>query len=101
MSPAHEFSEDEVRHIALLGRLELTDDEVHRFAREFGDILGYVEQLRELDTEGIAPTSHAVARTNVFREDAPRPSLTNAQALANAPEAEDGYFRVPPIIQEE
>ena len=93
-------SEDTVRHIALLARLECTDGEIRRFAGDLNDILAYVEKLRELDTRGIEPTSHALWLRNVFRDDVVRPSLTSEQALANAPEREAGHFKVPQVIQE-
>lgn len=93
-------NEDDVRHVAYLSRLEFEGDELRRFTDELNAILQYVEQLRDLDTEGVAPTSHAIARSNVLRDDEPRPSLTNEEALANAPEREGGYFKVPKIIQE-
>jgi aspartyl-tRNA(Asn)/glutamyl-tRNA(Gln) amidotransferase subunit C len=93
-------SEETVRHIALLSRLEFSDGEVRKFAGELNAILRYVEKLKELDTENIEPTSHAVRLRNVFREDEPGASLTNEQVLANAPETEAGHFKVPQIIQE-
>ena len=94
------ISEDQVRHVALLSRLELSDEEIHRFAGEMNAILGYAEKLKGLDTETVAPTSHAVRLHNVCREDEVKPSLSNDEALANAPEAERGHFKVPRIIQE-
>ena len=93
-------SEETVRHIALLSRLECSDSEIHRFAGDLNGILAYAEKLRELDTRGVEPTSHALRLRNVFREDVVRPSLGNEQALANAPEHEAGHFKVPQIIQE-
>lgn len=93
-------SEETVRHIALLSRLECDDAEIRKFAGDLNAILEYVEKLRELNTEGIEPTTHALRQKNVFREDAVCPSLRNEQALANAPESEAGHFKVPPIIQE-
>jgi aspartyl-tRNA(Asn)/glutamyl-tRNA(Gln) amidotransferase subunit C len=93
------ISEQTVRHIAVLARLECNSDEIHKFAHELNAILEYVEKLKELDTTDIEPTSHALRLKNVYREDVVRPSLTNEQALANAPESENGYFKVPPIIQ--
>jgi len=95
------ITQDEVRHVALLSRLEFTGEQLPRFTRELNAILGYVDQLKELDTTGVEPTSHALRQTNVLREDAVRPSLRNEEALANAPESEAGYFKVPKIIQEE
>lgn len=94
------ISEESVRHIALLSRLECDDVEIHKFSGELNSILTYVDKLNELDTEGVEPTSHALRRTNVFREDVLKPSLSNKAALANAPEHEKGHFKVPQIIQE-
>ncbi len=95
------ITEKEVRHIADLGNLTLTEDEVQKYAADLEEILTYVEKLDELDTEHVEPTSHCLDMTNVFRDDTPRPSLTPQQALANAPESEGQCFRVPKIIQEE
>ena len=94
------ISEEEVRHIALLSRLECSDAEIGKFADDLNSILGYVEKLQELETDDVEPTSHALRQRNVFREDEVRPSLTNEQALSNAPEKEAGHFKTPPIIQE-
>ncbi|MFW6303574.1 MAG: Asp-tRNA(Asn)/Glu-tRNA(Gln) amidotransferase subunit GatC [Candidatus Sumerlaeota bacterium] len=94
------INEEEVRHIALLSRLECSDAEIARFADDLNSILDYVGKLRELETDGVEPTSHALRQRNVFREDIVRASLTNEQALANAPEKEAGHFKTPPIIQE-
>jgi aspartyl-tRNA(Asn)/glutamyl-tRNA(Gln) amidotransferase subunit C len=91
---------DTVRHVALLSRLEMNDAEADRFTRELDAILDYVDKLGELDTTRVEPTSHSLRLSNVFREDAVRTSLPPADALANAPEREDGCFKVPPIIQE-
>lgn len=95
------ITEDEVRHVALLSRLEFDDERLKRFTGELNAILSYVDQLRELDTEGVEPTSHAIKQVNVFRADTPTLSLSNDEALANAPEAESGHFKVPRIIQEQ
>ena len=89
-----------VRHVALLSRLELTDSEVQGFVKDLDSILGYVEKLSELDVSDVPPTSHSFRLSNVFREDDIRPSLTNEEALANAPESEDGCFKVPAVLQE-
>jgi aspartyl-tRNA(Asn)/glutamyl-tRNA(Gln) amidotransferase subunit C len=94
------FTRDQVRKVATLSRLEFTDEEADAFAGQLSRILEYIEKLNRLDTSRVEPTSHALALTNVMRKDEARPSLTNEQALANAPEAEAGCFRVPPIIQE-
>ncbi len=94
------ITEETVRHIALLARLECDDEEIHKFSGDLNSILGYVEKLKELDTDSVEPTSHALRQKNVFRQDVVRPSLSNEDALANAPETEADHFKVPPIIQE-
>ncbi|MGE3275286.1 MAG: Asp-tRNA(Asn)/Glu-tRNA(Gln) amidotransferase subunit GatC [Vicinamibacterales bacterium] len=93
------LSRQEVERIAELARLALTPDEVELFSRQLGDILGYVNQIRELDTSGVAPTAHVLSRP-VERPDEPRPTLERADALAGAPEAarESGLFKVPRVI---
>ncbi|KPL11243.1 glutamyl-tRNA amidotransferase [candidate division BRC1 bacterium SM23_51] len=94
------ISEGDVRHVAHLSRLQFDDDEVRRLAKDLNNILAYVDKLAELDTENVEPTSHALKMENVLREDEVRPSLTSEQALANAPEREGPFFKVPQIIQE-
>ncbi len=89
---------EEVRKVALLSRLELNDEEVARQARHLNQLLQQFEKLQELDVTGIEPTSHSIPVSNVFREDAMRPSLPRDELLANAPEARDGCFVVPRII---
>jgi aspartyl-tRNA(Asn)/glutamyl-tRNA(Gln) amidotransferase subunit C len=86
---------DQVLHVAKLARLKLTDDEVDRMAGELSKILEHVETMSRLDLEGVEPTSHVVDLTNVLREDVPRPGLDRETALAQAPDAADGGFRVP------
>lgn len=88
----------DVEHVALLSRLQLSDEEKHKYADELSKILAHVDQLAELSVEGVAPTAHPLPMKNVFREDVVVPSLSNAEALANAPEQEDGCFRVPQIV---
>lgn len=90
----------DIEKVALLSRLSFTPEEADRFAGQLSTILEYADKITSLDTENVEPTSHSIPMTNVFRDDAPRPSLTPDEALANAPEAEDQCFRVPPIIQE-
>ncbi len=94
------ISEDDVRHVALLSRLYFTDEEIRQFTKDLNSIFSYVEKLRELDTEAVEPTSHSLKLSNVIREDIITSPLPVDEALANAPEAETGYFRVPKIIQE-
>jgi aspartyl-tRNA(Asn)/glutamyl-tRNA(Gln) amidotransferase subunit C len=98
--PEQRISEEQVRHVALLSRLDLSGEEIDRFTRDLNEIIDYVGKLNELDTAGVPPTSHPIPLKNVFREDEPRPSLANDQALANAPDSEGPFFRVPQIIQE-
>ena len=94
------ISADTVRHVALLARLQLTEDEVSHFQDDLNNILEYVEKLGELDTSEVPPSSHSFHMENVFREDVVRESLSNEDALANAPEAEDGCFKVPAVLQD-
>ena len=88
-----------VQKVAHLSRLKLSDDEVARFGRQLGDVLKYVELLNTVDTTGIEPMAHAVETANVFRPDEERPSLSRADALANAPKADGRYFLVPQILE--
>ena len=85
----------QVLHVARLARLELDEAEVQRMASELSKVLEHVEKIRELDLEGVAPTSHVVDVVNALREDRPRPSLPVDVALAAAPEPVDGGFGVP------
>lgn len=90
---------EDVLHVADLARLDLDGKAVETFAEQIGDILDYVDTLNEVDTTGVRPTSHAVALTNAFREDVPRDHLDPADAMANAPAAEDGGFIVPRVVE--
>jgi len=90
----------DVEHVARLSRLALTDQEKERMRRELDGNLSYIDKLRALDTADVPPTSHAVPMTNVMREDEPRPSLSQEEMLANAPERIGEFFRVPKIIEE-
>ena len=89
----------EVEHVARLARLELSDEEKETFTGQMDAILAYVEKLNELDTSGIVPTAHAVPMENAFRNDEERPSIGALNALANAPERAEGFFRVPKVIE--
>ena len=89
------ISRDEVIHVARLARLELTDEELDRFAGQLDAILEAVGKVSELDLSGVEPTLHPLALSNVWAEDEPRPSLSVEEALANAPDSEDDAFRVP------
>ena len=89
-----------VDHVARLARLDLSDAERDRMQAELTDILEHAERIQALDLDGVDPTSHAVPITNAMRTDEVKPSLSQADALANAPAAEDGRFRVPRIIED-
>lgn len=89
----------DVEHVARLARLELSEQEKNLFAGQMDAILGYVEKLKELDTDGILPTSHAVPMENSFREDLMCPSIGIEKALQNAPERAETFFRVPKVIE--
>jgi aspartyl-tRNA(Asn)/glutamyl-tRNA(Gln) amidotransferase subunit C len=92
-----EIGRDEVLHVAKLARLELSDDEIERFREQLSAILEAVGTVSELDLSGVEPTSHPLDVVNVWDEDSPRPCLPREDALANAPDPEDGYFGVPPV----
>jgi aspartyl-tRNA(Asn)/glutamyl-tRNA(Gln) amidotransferase subunit C len=92
-----QISREEVLHVAKLARLALTEEEVERFREQLSAILEAVGKVSELDLEGVPPTSHPLDLVNVFAEDEPRPSLSRDEALANAPDAEGGFFGVPPV----
>jgi aspartyl-tRNA(Asn)/glutamyl-tRNA(Gln) amidotransferase subunit C len=89
---------DEVRQVAKLARLELTDDELNRMADQLNRILGYVEQIQQLNTDGVEPLAHPLPVQNVFREDEPAPSLPVNEALGNAPSRTGDYFGVPAVF---
>ena len=97
---ARTISEEEVRHIALLGRLNLSDDEVALFARELAAVLDYVEQLKEVDVEGVEPTAHVAPVENVFRNDEVKPSIGAEASLANAPQQDRSMFKVPKVLDQ-
>lgn len=94
------IDETQVRRVALLSRLELSEGEIAQFSTQLSDIVAYIEKLNELDTEQVEPLAHCLPVHNVLREDVPRPSLTHDQALANAPQRQDEYFKVPKILDD-
>ncbi len=89
----------EVEHVANLARLTFDEEQKEKLAEQLAEILDYIEQLNELDTESVEPTSHAIPVKNVVRPDVVAPSLTQDEALANAPSNVDGLFEVPKIIE--
>ncbi|WP_114855303.1 Asp-tRNA(Asn)/Glu-tRNA(Gln) amidotransferase subunit GatC [Brachybacterium sp. YJGR34] len=92
---------DDVARLADLARIQLTDEEIDRFAGEFDSIMDAVASVSEVATEDVPATSHPIAMTNVFREDVVTTTLSQEQALAGAPEASGGRFAVPQILGEE
>jgi aspartyl-tRNA(Asn)/glutamyl-tRNA(Gln) amidotransferase subunit C len=90
------ISREEVLHVARLARLELSDDEVTRFQEQLSAILDAVSKVSELDLADVPPTSHPLDVVNVWGIDEPRPCLSVEEALANAPEREGDFFKVPP-----
>jgi aspartyl-tRNA(Asn)/glutamyl-tRNA(Gln) amidotransferase subunit C len=94
------LSREEVLHVARLARLHLTEEELERMRIQLDAILAYVDKLRELDVEGVEPTSHAVPLVDVMRDDALAPCLPQEAALANAPDRDGEFFRVPRIIED-
>lgn len=93
------LSRDDVRHVAKLARLEFSEEEEARMAEEMSQILEYVEKLNELDTSGVPPMSHVLEVKNVFRKDEIKSRIDQDQALEPAPEAEQGYFQVPKVVE--
>lgn len=89
---------DEVERVARLARLDLTEEEKQLFPQQIDAILAYLGKLRELPTNGASPTAHVLPLENVFREDLVQPSLPQEAVLANAPEKEDAFFKVPQIL---
>lgn len=97
---SHELTEQQVRHVAKLARLNISDEETRMFAEQLSAILEYVAQLEELDTSEVEPLAHCLPVHNVFREDEPRPSLSQDEALANAPHRDGAFFAVPKVLGE-
>ena len=91
---------EEVRHVAELAKLHLTDEEVAQYAGQLSAILDYAQSLQAVDTSNVPPTPYVLQLTNVMREDQPEPSLSNEAALANAPDSVDGFFRVRAVFEE-
>ncbi len=91
---------DDVAKVAKLARLRLTDEELARFTGQLADVLEHAADLESLDLDGVEPMAHPVPLTNVFRPDVPGPALDRDEVLAAAPVAQDGMFRVPPVLGE-
>ncbi len=93
------ITREEVEHVARLSRLALDEAEIEALTGQMDTLLGYVEKLDQLDTEGIVPTAHAVPMENAFRPDDVKPSIGLERALQNAPHSEEGCFVVPKVIE--
>ncbi len=94
------MSSIDLRHIARLSRLHLTEEELKFFETQVAQILSFVDKLKEVDVEGVEPTSHPLALKNVFREDEIKPSIAIEEFLKNAPRARGRFFEVPKIIED-
>lgn len=92
------ISSKDVEHISWLASIKINDDEKVKFVEQFNSILEYFHQLDEVETDGVEPTYRVVDLANVFREDSISKSLTQEQALKNAPKRENGYFKSPRIV---
>ena len=89
----------DIKYVAHLARLNLSTAEEEKLGAQLGNILGYIEKLKAVDVSQVEPTAHAVARLNVARPDEVRPSLSNDEALRNAPAKANGLFIVPKIVE--
>ncbi|MGH8015202.1 MAG: Asp-tRNA(Asn)/Glu-tRNA(Gln) amidotransferase subunit GatC [Candidatus Zixiibacteriota bacterium] len=92
------LTKEQVEHIAVLARLNLSPKEIEKFTQELAVILEYVDQLKSVNTDGVEPQDQFITAENVFRSDKVRPSLSREEALANAPDKDDEFFRVPKVI---
>ncbi|MDH3425578.1 MAG: Asp-tRNA(Asn)/Glu-tRNA(Gln) amidotransferase subunit GatC [Acidimicrobiia bacterium] len=90
----------DIHYVARLARLALSDDELARYGRQLEGILEHAALVQSLATDGVEPTSHPLSMTNAFRPDEITPSLDRDEVLSQAPETQDGYFRVPRILEE-
>ena len=89
----------DVKHIANLSRLTVSEQEIEKFTEQFNQILNYADILQKINTEGVEPTAHVLPINNVLREDVALPGVTNAEALKNAPAVHNGGFKVPRVIE--
>lgn len=92
-------AKEDVEKVAVLSRLTIDEKQMPEYLSQFNDFLNYVDVLQKVDTENVEPLAHVLPMQNVFREDKIKPSLDRKLTLSNAPEQEDGYFKVPRIIE--
>ena len=97
---ANIISDETIEYVGILAKLELSDEEKEQAKKDMGRMLDYIDKLGELDTTGVEPMSHVFPVENVFREDVVKESLDREAALANAPLKEDGYFKVPKVLED-
>ncbi|MHA1457857.1 MAG: Asp-tRNA(Asn)/Glu-tRNA(Gln) amidotransferase subunit GatC [Promethearchaeota archaeon] len=100
MSKNENFSKKVLEHVSKLALLDLSEEEKEKLAIQLGDIVNYFKKLNDLDTSNVKPMTHPIeGLKNVFREDVPRESLSNEEALKNAKYTKDGYFKAPRILK--
>jgi aspartyl-tRNA(Asn)/glutamyl-tRNA(Gln) amidotransferase subunit C len=93
------ITREEVRHVAMLFRMGLSEADIAKFQQQLSQIIDYFQILQQIDTEGVPPTSHTLPLENVMRDDEPRPSYPAEDILANAPLSEGGFFRVRAVLE--
>ena len=94
------LTQEEVRNVAELAKLRLTEAEVRQYAAQLSAILDYAERIQEVDTSSVPPTPYVLGLENVMRDDEPQPGLDNEAALSNAPDSANGFFRVRAVFEE-
>ncbi len=92
------ISKENVKHVARLSRLEFKEKELEGFTEKFASVIEYVEKLKEVDTEGVEPTYHVHPIKNIMRDDKMGKSLDRKKVLQNAPDKENGYFKIPRVL---
>ncbi|MET3683188.1 aspartyl-tRNA(Asn)/glutamyl-tRNA(Gln) amidotransferase subunit C [Alkalibacillus flavidus] len=92
------ISKDQVKHVANLARLAISEEESEKYSEQLSAIIDFSEQLNELDTTDVEPTTHVLDMKNVMRQDEPKEWISKEDALKNAPDQQDGQFRVPSIL---
>jgi len=92
------LTDEQVRHVAKLSRLKLSDERIHYFAEQLSTTLDYISKLSELDVDNVEPMAHPTDMTNKFRDDQPTPGMPVDDALANAPQADPPFFKVPKVL---
>lgn len=98
MSSTSHITIDQVRHVAKLARLAMPEAQLGDFTRKLESVLGYVDQLREVNVDSVEPTAHAIRMSNVLREDVAKPGLSVDDVLKNAPSSDAPFFKVPKVI---